>query len=93
MAEFNALKADDGLADLTAAMAAETKEPLFVDGLAQPIFPYTTGAVEEGYSNEESDIIRFCVYVETNYDTDNDGQLDLVKALVQLPRAAAEGDF
>lgn len=93
VAEFNALKADDGLADLTAAMAAETKEPLFVDGLAQPIFPYTTGAVEEGYSNEESDIIRFCVYVETNYDTDNDGQLDLVKALVQLPRAAAEGDF
>ena len=68
-------------------------EPLFVNGMAQPVFPFTTGAVEEGYSNEDSDIIRYCVYVETNYDTDGDGKLDLVKALVQVPRAAAEGDY
>ncbi len=67
--------------------------PLFVNGMAQPIFPFTTGAVEEGYSNDTSDIIRYCVYVETNYDTDGDGKLDLVKALVQVPRAAAEGDY
>ena len=91
--EFEELSADDGLAALADAMSAETKSPLFVDGLAQPIFPFTTGAVEEGYSNADSDIIRFCVYVETDYDTDGDGKLDLVKALVQLPRAAAEGDY
>ena len=79
---YDALHPEDG-----------TMEPLFMNGMAQPIFPYTSGAVEEGYSNEESDIIRFFVYVETNYDTDGDGKLDLVKTLVQLPRAAAEGDY
>ena len=31
--------------------------------------------------------------METDYDTDDDGKLDLVKALVQLPRAAMEGDY
>ena len=75
------------------ALHADKLKPLFINGKAQPIFPYTTGAVEEGYSNEDSDIIRFFVYVESNYDTDNDGKLDLVKALVQLPRAAMEGDY
>ena len=62
------------------ALHGDTLEPLFMNGMAQPIFPYTTGAVETGYSNDESDIIRYCVYVETNYDTDGDGKLDLVKA-------------
>lgn len=75
------------------ALHADKLQPLFVNGMAQPIFPYTTGAVEEGYSNDDSDIIRFFVYVETNYDTDGDGKLDLVKALVQIPRAAMEGDY
>lgn len=68
-------------------------KPLFMNGMAQPIFPYTSGAVEKGYSNDKSDIIRYCVYVETDYDTDNDGNRDLVKAVVQIPRAAAEGDY
>ena len=67
--------------------------PLFLNGKAQPIFPYTSGAVESGYSNEDSEIIRYFVYVETNYDTDDDGKLDLVKTLVQLPRSAAEGNY
>ena len=71
--------------------AIENGEPLFVDGVAQPIFPYTSGVpTKDGYSNDKSDIIRYSVYVETNYDTDGDGKLDLVKALVQLPRAAAK---
>ena len=48
---------------------------------------------DPGYSNENSDILRFCVYVETDNDTDNDGMADLVKALVQVPRAAVEGKF
>lgn len=75
------------------ALHAKKLQPLFINGEAQPIFPYTSGAVEEGYSNDESDIIRYMVYVETNYDTDQDGKLDLVKALVQIPRAAMEGDY
>ena len=75
------------------ALHADKLEPLFINGEAQPIFPYTSGAVEEGYSNADSDIIRFFVYVESNYDTDADGKLDLVKALVQIPRAAMEGDY
>ena len=74
--------------------AVKNGTPLFVDGVAQPIFPYTSGVpTEDGYSNDNSDIIRYSVYVETNYDTDGDGKLDLVKALVQLPRAAAEGKY
>ena len=32
--EFEELSADDGLAALADAMSAETKSPLFVDGLA-----------------------------------------------------------
>ena len=84
----------DGYQVLKGAMKdGSAHEPLFVNGMAQPVFPFTTGAVKEGYSNEDSDIIRYCVYVETNYDTDGDGKLDLVKALVQVPRAAAEGDY
>jgi len=75
------------------ALHADKLQPLYMNGMAQPIFPYTTGEVTEGYSNDESDIIRYCVYVETNYDTDDDGKLDLVKALVQIPRAAMEGNY
>ncbi|MBQ9009127.1 MAG: hypothetical protein IJ088_07355 [Clostridia bacterium] len=48
---------------------------------------------DPGYGNEDSDILRFCVYVETDYDTDNDGMADLVKALVQVPRSAVEGKY
>ena len=84
----------DGYQALKGAMKdGSAHKPLFVNGMAQPIFPFTTGAVKEGYSNKDSDIIRYCVYVETNYDTDGDGKLDLVTALVQVPRAAAKGDY
>ena len=83
------LTSDEGYTALVDALDSDTRKPLFVNGMAQPIFPFTSGAVEEGYSNEDSDIIRYCVYVETNYDTDGDGKLDLVKAVVQVPRAAA----
>ena len=64
----------------------------YENGLAQPILTYTDASVET-YTNEGSDIVRFCVYVETDYDTDGDGKLDLVKAVVQLPRAAMEGAY
>lgn len=76
------------------AYRAEKKSPLFLNGLAQPIFPYTTGEKEDqDYKYEDSQIVRFPVYVETDYDTDADGKPDLVKAIVQLPKAVAQGDF
>ncbi len=56
--------------------ALDNGKPLFVGGVAQPIFPYTSGVpTKDGYSNDKSDIIRYSVYVETNYDTDGDGEL------------------
>ncbi|MBQ1527315.1 MAG: hypothetical protein IIZ75_09290 [Lachnospiraceae bacterium] len=70
----------------------EEKKPVFKDGMAQPILRYTD-LRDADYSNEGSDILRFCVYVETDHDTDSDGKADLVEALVQVPRAAAEGGF
>ena len=60
------LVASEGYKALVDALASDKREPLFVNGMAQPIFPFTPGAVEEGYSNDTSDIIRYCVYVETN---------------------------
>lgn len=75
------------------AAAEESLGPLVVeDGMLQPVFNYTDPTSTE-YSNEGSDILRFCVWVETDYDTDADGKDDLVKVLVQVPRAAAEGQY
>ena len=67
---------------MTTAYAAQTTSPIeFANGLAQPVFQI------------DQDIQRFCVYVETDYDTDADGKLDLLKVLVQLPTAAMNGDY
>ncbi len=68
------------------------KTPVFDKGMAQPILTYTN-LREARYTNEESDILRYCVYIETDHDTDSDGKADLVEALVQVPRAAAEGSY
>lgn len=62
------------------------------DGAPQPILEVSNLRAPD-YSNEDSDILRFCVYVETDYDTDNDGMADLVKVLVQVPRPAVEGKY
>lgn len=75
------------------AYRAEKKQPLFLNGKAQPIFPFSTGAKSEGYDYDKSSIVRHVVYVETDYDTDGDGKRDLVKALVQVPKAAVNGDY
>ena len=76
------------------AYRAEKKSPLFLNGKAQPIFPYSTGQLNpEEYSFDKSDIVRFPVFVETDYDTDGDGKRDLVKAIVQMPKAVAKGDY
>ena len=70
--------------------------------MAQPIIDFTDNLVEDGnYENiyEEGgetyfkDILRFCVYVETDYDTDRDGKNDLVQALVEVPTAAVKHSY
>ena len=77
----------------TTPAPAEIKEPLTIkDGMAQPMLTWSDYRAE-GYTNEGSDILRFCTYVETDKDTDGDGMADLVKAFVQVPRAAAEGKY
>jgi X-Pro dipeptidyl-peptidase len=58
--------------DLYASIHAAVRKPLFAGGEAQPVFDY-------------GKTVRYCVYVETNYDTDGDGKRDLVKAVVNLP--------
>lgn len=62
------------------------------DGIAQPVYTCTDPR-RPGYVNAGSDILRFVVYVETDYDTDLDGKPDLIKVMVQVPRAAAQGRF
>ena len=75
------------------SVPAATTGPLTIkDGMAQPMLTWSDYRAE-GYTNEGSDILRFCTYVETDKDTDGDGMADLVKAFVQVPRAAAEGKY
>ena len=78
---------------LRAAYRADRKTPLFLNGRAQPIFPFSPGDDIEHYSYDKSDIVRYIVYVETDYDTDGDGKPDLVKTFVQVPKAAVNGDY
>ena len=70
-----------------------SKVPVFENGLAQPVFPFTDPKTGENYDAATSDIVRYCVYVESDYDMDGDGKRDLVKALVQVPRSAVEGNY
>lgn len=48
----------------------------FENGMAQPMLNYSTVDTP----NDKSDILRLCIYVETDHDTDGDGKADLVKA-------------
>lgn len=62
------------------------------DGLLQPML--VNSSWSDPKANEgDGGVLRFCVYVETDNDTDNDGMADLVKALVQVPRSAVEGVY
>lgn len=65
-----------------------SKVPVFENGLAQPVFPFTDGKTGEKYDPATSDIVRYCVYVESDYDMDGDGKRDLVKVFVQEIRRA-----
>lgn len=67
--------------------------PVFENGMAQPVFPFTDGKTGEKYDPNTSSIVRYCVYVESDYDMDGDGKRDLVKVLVQVPRSAVEGNY
>jgi len=67
------------------AINTDTPAPYFVNGMAVPIFE-----IGDPVYNEEEGVARFVVYVETNYDTDLDGKLDLIKTFVQLPREAVD---
>lgn len=77
---------------VSASALTKSGEMKIENGRAQQIVAYSD-ARSEGYSNLNSDILRFTTYVETDYDTDLDGKPDLVKALIQLPRPAAEGSY
>ncbi len=61
----------------------------FEDGMAMPVLEYSDPTTP----NEDSEIQRFVVYVETDHDTDGDGKADLVKVFMQVPRAALEGKY
>lgn len=70
-----------------------SKVPVFENGMAQPVFPFTSGTTGAEYDAATSDIVRYCVYVESDYDMDGDGKRDLVKACIQVPRSAVEGNY
>ena len=70
-----------------------SKVPVFENGLAQPVFKFTHGKTGEKYDPATSSIVRYCVYVESDYDMDGDGKRDLVKAFIQVPRSAVEGNY
>ena len=70
-----------------------SKVPVFENGMAQPVFPFTDGKTGADYNPETSSIVRYAVYVESDYDMDGDGKRDLVKAVVQVPRSAVEGNY
>lgn len=76
---------DPGSAELNGQLRIE-------NGAAQPMLRWNDLRANN-YSNQGSDILRYCVYVETDNDTDNDGMADLVKVLMQVPRSAAEGNY
>ena len=69
------------------------EQPVFENGRAMPVFPFTDGKTGAAYDPETSAVVRFCVYVETDYDMDGDGRRDLVKAFVQVPRNAVMGHY
>lgn len=70
-----------------------SKVPVFENGVAQPVFKFTDGKTGEKYDPVTSSIARYCVYVESDYDMDGDGKRDLVKAFIQVPRSALEGNY
>ena len=63
----------------------------FVDGQAQERYGYTE--VGDDYTNKDSEILRFVVYVESDYDTDMDEKNDLIHTFVQVPKEVVEKKY
>ncbi|MCR4562139.1 MAG: prolyl oligopeptidase family serine peptidase [Bacilli bacterium] len=61
------------------------------DGKCQPIYLNNRPFAE--HDAKISNIARFTVYIETDYDTDLDGNNDLAKAFIQLPKAVLENNY
>ena len=53
-----------------------SKVPVFENGMAQPVFPFTDGKSGEKNDAKTSDTVRYCVYVESDYDMDGDVDTD-----------------
>ena len=52
------------------------KSTVFENELSlQPVFPFTDGKSGEKYDAKTSDTVRYCVYVESDYDMDGDGKV------------------
>lgn len=83
----------DAVTDISAEADTVSADKMAFDenGMAKPVFKYSE--IKDGYTNKDSEILRFAVYVETDFDTDKDGKTDLIQAVVQVPRAAAEGKY
>ncbi|MCR4612014.1 MAG: leucine-rich repeat protein [Lachnospiraceae bacterium] len=77
---------------INAGLNTTTPGVIVKDGKSQQVIEYSDPGTGD-YSNNNSEIIRFCVYVESDYDTDMDGKRDLVKAFIQLPKSAAYGEY
>ena len=89
-----AQETESGTTAGTAEAAEQEKQSFdgkmhFENGMAQPMLNYSPYTA----SNDDSEIQRLCVYVETDHDTDGDGKADLVKACVQIPKSAVEGQY
>ena len=93
-AESSDTSSNEGGALVAASIAEEESATgmSIVDGMAQPVFAYSD-VHAAGYTNAGSELYRFIVYVETDYDTDLDGKCDLVRVYLQVPRAAVEGKY
>ena len=88
--ELMALATLPAFTGLSSAINADPPAPYFVNGMAVPIFPYGNSPTAKYNDTTGEGIARFVVYIDTNYDSDADGKLDVIKVLVQLPRAAVD---
>ena len=74
-----------------------TKKALsFLNGKSTTYFPiYARGRVEHYSYDRVKSIVRYIVYLETDYDTDGDGKPDYVERCLpyEVPKAAVNGDY
>ena len=91
LADETAVTTDEDVISEEPENASPAVSMNIANGMAQPFVRYSV--ISENYTNKGSDILRFAVYVETDLDTDLDGYNDLVQAVIQVPRAAAQQQY